>query len=364
MKALNKIATKVAGVALATIMATGGLTVFAAETADQGYSDSFSVRARRSHALVYFNYTGDNKTMTVSESGYYSIDFSAQNPGDYPKELFITNETTGESITSVSGPWNSYSIPGVYLEAGTEYGVSVYADDFMGFTILEDSGSREFTVTATREESADPVDIDDVLIFPVIKPETVAMPEIVIDDEEDETPVLFDMYVDCSDLDDGEAIPSMPEIVIDPEEEEPVRFTMSFNTDIENTELTATPVEISLSAEQIKALSVRNFVGHLYLEGLGRNISVEETDYWVDMMLNRNVSASEVATMILTSSELVDRNMTDEEYASILNDVFDSDSEEEILSNLTYGTSLQTVIEDLAGTDAWASKCAFYGVNV
>jgi hypothetical protein len=355
MKAINKIATKVAGVALATVMAVGGMTVFAAENGDQVYSDSFSVRARRSHALVYFNYTGENKTMTVSESGYYSIDFNSQDPGDYPRELFITNLTTGESVTSVCGPRDSYSIPGVYLEAGSQYDVSVYADDFMGFTILQDSGSREFTVSATLEERIDPVDIDDVVNFPLLRPGIPSMPELVIDDvEEDETPVLFSLYVDCSDLDDDEVIPSTSDIVTD--------------TDIETTESvvtpTITPESIVLSAEQIKALSVRNFVGHLYLEGLGRNISVEETDYWVDMMLNRNVSASEVATMILTSSELTDRNMTDEEYASILNDVFDSDSEEEILSDLTYGTSLQTVIDDLAGTDAWASKCAFYGVNV
>lgn len=351
MKTITRIATKIAGTALATAMLLGGATVFAAETADQGYSDSFSVKARRSHALVYFNYTGDNKTMTVSESGYYSIDFSAQNPGDYPKELFITNETTRESITSVSGPWNSYSIPGVYLEAGTEYGVSVYADDFMGFTILEDSGSREFTVTATLESKPEAEEA-----------EIPSMPEIVID----EAPVLFDMYVDLSSEKQDEEVPAIPETAADKEDEEPaaVDTVIDVDIDVDADIEDILPSASILTPDQIRTLSVKNFVGHLYLEGLGRQASEEELNYWVESLSCCRITATEAAAQILTSAEFKGQDNNNEQLAAILNNVFNTKAAEDTLAQLNDGASVSSVIEQLADSDDWASKCAFYGVNV
>ena len=310
---MSKIATKIAGVALATVMMVGGMTVFAAEPGDQVSSNTFHITATREYFWESFTYLEDVKTFTVPDTGYYSIRFTAENPDDYNKEAFLY-DSHGHTLVSTCGDWKNFSVPGIDLVAGEEYSLKVYANDFMGFT-FSNNGAVDITISVTLEEK-----IEDEVV-----PEVIEEPEII---EEPEAVEISEVIAAAEPAEI--AVPAIPRLTV----------------------------------EQIRAMSIRNFVGHLYLEGLGRNISVEETNYWVDMMLNQDVSATEAATMILTSSEITDREMTDEEYASILNDVFDTNSEEEILSQLNYGASVQTVIEDLAGTDEWTSKCAFYGVNV
>ena len=324
---MSKIATKIAGVALATVMMVGGMTVFAAEPGDEVCNNTFRVTATRDSIFSYFTYQGDTKTFIAPETGSYNFRFTSEESGDYTREVFI-HDSQGNTLASNCGHWESTTIPGINLTAGEEYIINFYADDFMGWTFSY-SGDAYFIVSVTLDEKFEEEVVPEVIDEPEIidEPEVIEEPEII-----EESDVII-----------------TPEII---------------------TEATQKPVETiapaipRLTVEQIRSMSIRNFVGHLYLEGLGRNISVEETNYWVDMMLNQDVSATEAATMILTSSEITDREMTDEEYASILNDVFDTDSEEEILSQFNYGASVQTVIEDLAGTDEWTSKCAFYGVNV
>ena len=313
MKAMSKIATKIAGVALATVMAVGGMSVFAAETGDQVYSENLYVTAERESIWDSFDYIGSTTTMTVPEDGFYTISLSSDHDEDSYKSIRIY-DSNGRIPLDSSGYWESTSYSGIDLYAGVEYTIEAYAKDFMGWTFAYD-GIEVINVSLTLTEK-----IEDEVV-----PEVIDEPEIIEEPEEVEISEVI-AAAEPAEI----AVPAIPRLTV----------------------------------EQIRAMSIRNFVGHLYLEGLGRNISVEETNYWVDMMLNQDVSATEAATMILTSSEITDREMTDEEYASILNDVFDTDSEEEILSQLNYGASVQTVIEDLAGTDEWTSKCAFYGVNV
>ena len=356
MKPKNTIATKIAGVALATVMMLGGMTVFAAEPGDQMYGDTLTVKAERSHWLVYFDYTGDNKTMTVDETGYYTISFNAQKPGDYPKSLLITSET-GECLVDINGPWDSFSLPGIHLEQGVNYNISMYADDFMGFTILEDKGSASFTVTATLEE----------------EPE---MPQIVIDED----PVFIDCYFDMTEETEisDEQVPEIEEteipdeqipdtVVEEPETEAAVESAIIEEAaDAEDEEAkTETPSVIFLTPEQIKLLSVKNFLGHMYVEGLGRNINSDEMDYWLDL-LNRDVSATDIATQILTSEEFSEKNLTDDEFAAVLDNVFGikSADDAQVLEALSQGASRESVIEQFAQTSDWASKCAFYYVNV
>ena len=338
MKAMNKITTKIAGVALATVMMLGGMTVFAAQPENQSVSTTLTVYAERSHALVYFDYYAVHRSIYVPEDGRYNITFTAERAGDYPKEMFISSEY-GDTITSVCGPLDTYTLENIHLEAGVEYDISVYAEDFVGFTVFSDADSADFTVTATLVESDTP-DIEDVVNFPE-EPEIPSMPTIVIDAPEDE-PTAFDLYVDLSDIDND----------------------VDNDTDTDLDTSNAAPIVVSLTPEQIRTLSVHNFVGHLYLEGLGRHATIAEMNYWADKLMCCSITASEAASQILTSAELNEHDFDNEQMAVILNDVFDTESVEDILAQLNDGASVQSVIEQLAGTDDWASKCAFYGVNV
>ena len=349
MKSMNKIVTKIAA-ALTTVMLFGGMAVFAAVPGDRMYSDTLTVTAKRSHWLVCFNYTGDNKTMTVDESGYYTISFNAQKPGDYPKSLLITSDT-GRCVVDVSGEWNSYSLSGIYLEEGVNYNIYMYADDFVGFTFLQDKVSADFTVTATfegtGEEEEQTPEVPEAPETPEIpeapetpdEPEVPAMPEIVIN----EAPIIYDLYVDLSDM------PETPDEETSAEAGTPAAPAITDEVEAEED----TPSVFTLTIEQIRMLSMKNFIGHLYLEGLGRNIKPEEMNYWMDK-LNCGVSATEIATQILTSAEFNNKNLDNEALASVLNDVFDSTSDD-TLAQLNSGASVESVIEQLAATDNWAS---------
>jgi hypothetical protein len=69
--------------------------------------------------------------------------------------------------------------------------------------------------------------------------------------------------------------------------------------------------------------------------------------------------------MILTSDEFEDKDLTDEEFASVVNDVFGiENADDSVVEQLSDGVSRASVIEQLAETSDWASKCAFYMVNV
>ena len=77
-----------------------------------------------------------------------------------------------------------------------------------------------------------------------------------------------------------------------------------------------------LTPDQIKTMSVRNFVGHMYLECLGRTATDEEMANYIDMLQNRGVTASTIAASMLTSKEFEDKNVSNEEFVAILTNVF------------------------------------------
>ena len=120
----------------------------------------------------------------------------------------------------------------------------------------------------------------------------------------------------------------------------------------------AVPVDLRIA-------SVDNFVGHMYLECLGREASQAEIDFWADKLMNGDITATSVAAQMLTSDEFGNRNISDEEFVAILTNVFgDGISEQTALAALTSGKTRSGVINQFAGSEQWAAKCAFYMVNV
>lgn len=313
MKSMRGITTKIAGVALATVMAFGGMSVFAAETGDQVYSENLYVTATRESVWDDFDYIGRTTTMTVPEDGIYTITLSSDHDEDYYKSIRIY-DSNGRIPLDSSGYWESTSYSGIDLYAGVEYTIEAYAKDFMGWTFAYD-GIEVINVSLTLTE----------------KIEEEVVPEI----------------------------PEEPEEIIEVEEE-PVAAA----TPAEQPAVTALPVIPSLSAEQIRALAVRNFVGHLYIEGLGRRATEAEITEWADKLLCCSITATEAASQILTSSEMNDHNFDNDQLAVILDEVFNTNAASDTAAQLNNGASVASVIEQLAGTDNWTTKCAFYEVNV
>lgn len=141
-------------------------------------------------------------------------------------------------------------------------------------------------------------------------------------------------------------------------------YADAVNVEAPVSEITETAPAVSAESIDARLASIKNFVGHLYTDGLGRQATEAEKTYWADLILCCSITGTDATSQILTSAEFDEHDFDNEQIAAILNDVFDTESEEDILAQLNGGASIESVIEQLAGTDEWASKCAFFGVNV
>ena len=385
MKEMRRITTKIAGVALATVMAFGGTAVFAADNGDQVYSRNFYAKAERNHILADWNYIPDTATFTVPEDGKYTICMSSDHDADSYKSVEIS-DSNGRIPVQNSGYWESTSIQDIDLYEGVEYTIEASAKNFMGYTLACDgivviNVSLELTEKFEEEEEIDGEGV--VPYFP-------EMPEVPRMPGDPDVPVIPEITTEPIAKPDAEVIPVVPgtpEAVTAEDKDDPVTLTTpeqkpavqtSIQTEVQpsaepaaqneaepvSEETIAAPVFSSLSAEQIRALSVKNFVGHLYIEGLGRYATDKEIGYWADKLMCGSITATQAASQILTSTEFNEHEFDNEKIASILDEVFGTNVKADTLDKLNNGDSLASVIEQLAGSEDWASKCAFYKVNV
>ena len=112
-----------------------------------------------------------------------------------------------------------------------------------------------------------------------------------------------------------------------------------------------------------RILTIRHFVESLYVDALGRNATIAERNQWVDMILGQNVTGDKVAETFLTSNEFVNRNLDDEEFIAVINNIFfngkmSEDMQADILDDLDLGTSREDIVEQMIATEQWASVCA------
>lgn len=313
---MKKFATKVMGIALAVPMVLGGAMVSADEIGAQQDAPAPGDEVFQAEYYVSGTRYGGQKY-------YYGLDtFVAPVSGDY---YFVTSNEDDNYLYAVQSVEPEFSIDGNLSTNPGDFW-NCYATMHLneGAHIVSWQGRYPgfFTLTGTLV-NIDPVEDNDVAVE---EDADVAVEDVVIIEENTvDMPVLT--FAD--------------EIVVDSED------------------YSGVPVDERLA-------SVRNFVGHLYLEGLGRECSAEDLESWVDKIVGQNISASEVATQILTSSEFDGRNLSDEEFAAVINDVFGmkADKTSEIVEALSSGTSRASVIGMYTKTEDWASKCAFYLVNV
>ena len=328
---------KAAGVALSAVLMLGASgQVFASEVGDTEFNSSFTIEAHRQSRYSTWAYTPDQQTFTPSDSGCYFVRTDSQDA--YSKTVTII-DSNGNVITSgtTDGTTGSFA---VVLEAGVEYQICASANEFVRNSQAHD-GSTQYTVSMVYGYQGCPSPVYDY-----------TAPEGLLDDHcptlpADEFLLGEPLFFECD-------IGTAPEIdaVIDEDV-------------VVETVLPEIPALPALSAEDIKTMSVRNFVGHMYLECLGRTATDEEMANYIDMLQNRGVTASTIAASMLTSKEFEDKNVSNEEFVAILTNVFgDGISSDVALAALESGNSRSAVIHQFEGTQQWASRCAFYQVNV
>lgn len=121
--------------------------------------------------------------------------------------------------------------------------------------------------------------------------------------------------------------------------------------------------------EQIRAQLISNFVERLYIVALDRSYDVVGRDYWVDQLMNQGNSGSYVAKGFFHSQEFLARDLSDEEFVTVLYSVFfDRTPDAEGFANwtnaLANGATRDQVIAGFAGSPEWAATCARYEVNI
>ena len=129
-----------------------------------------------------------------------------------------------------------------------------------------------------------------------------------------------------------------------------------------------TPAPV-ITPEQIQRMAVEHFVERLYVEALGRQFDKNGRDAWADILMAGG-SASAVARGFFGSREFLNRDLTNEEFVTILYKVF-YDSVPQTGSYTNWVDALyddtmtrSELIDNFISSYEWASFCARYGVNV
>ena len=346
---------KAAGVALSAVMMLGaGSQVMAAQTGDADYTSNITVEAHRASRYSTWSYSPAEDMVSVNDSGRYSVSINCDR--SFPKTITIADQA-GNVISEYSTTDSSFSYD-VDLYSGENFTITVTAENFVTNSQAHD-GSAVINVSMALDEAYPDVlpsglvsDHCDESMFvggaignPNLEP---VFPQGMLDDHCDES-----MFIGGS----------IPLVIVD--EAIPADEVVTASIDEVTTSGVSDIAVNFLTPDQIKTMSVRNFVGHMYLECLGRTATDEEMANYIDMLQNRGVTASTIAASMLTSKEFEDKNVSNEEFVAILTNVFgDGISSDVALAALESGSSRSAVIHQFAGTQQWASRCAFYQVNV
>ena len=121
--------------------------------------------------------------------------------------------------------------------------------------------------------------------------------------------------------------------------------------------------------EQLRQMSVNNFVENLYLTILNRQFDAAGRDSWLNCIMQQGGTATSVVIGFLESPEYTSYNVSDEEFVATCYRVFcnraaTSAETASWVAQLEGGTSRDTVIRQFAQSPEWANICAYFKVNV
>ena len=391
---MKNMKAKIASAALVTTMLFGGAQVFADQNPAQCFHGNLRVEAHRASRYSTWSYDSADDIISVRDTGRYTVLINCDR--EFPKTITIS-DAAGNVISEISTT-DSVVAYDVDLYSGEDFTISVSAENFVTNSQAHD-GSTDINVFMTLEEAYPDVlpaglqdDHCDETMFvggangnpnqaPVFPQGMISdhcdetmfvggangnpnqepvLPQGMISDHCDET-----MFVGGANGNPNQE-PVFPQGMISDHCDESMFVVGAISLPLDDAKLpdTSRVVVASLTVEQIRAMSVDNFVGHMYLECLGREASQAEINFWADKLMNGDITATSVAAQMLTSEEFENRNISDEEFVAILTSVFgDGISEQTALAALASGKTRSGVINQFAGSEQWASKCAFYCVN-
>lgn len=121
--------------------------------------------------------------------------------------------------------------------------------------------------------------------------------------------------------------------------------------------------------EQLRAMSVQNFVEGMYLTVLNRQFDAQGRDSWVSLILEQGGTATAVSIGFLESPEFTSKNLSNEEFVATCYRVFcnraaTAAETAQWVAQLEGGATRDSVIRQFAQSPEWASICAFFKVNV
>lgn len=113
--------------------------------------------------------------------------------------------------------------------------------------------------------------------------------------------------------------------------------------------------------------NVKNFVIRLYIVCLGRNYDEDGLAYWHSLLVNHEISGSQIGIAFFTSQELKDRNLSDEDYVALLYSVL-MDRFSDVMGRkywkdlLATGTSREEILYAFVTSEEFVSLCEQYGI--
>ena len=124
----------------------------------------------------------------------------------------------------------------------------------------------------------------------------------------------------------------------------------------------------SLSPEQSRKLAVEQFVEELYINALGRTFDVTGRDAWVAQLMQGG-SAAGVVNGFIGSQEFIGLNVDNASFVKILYRVFfDRTPAASEVANwvnaIESGATRTQVVNEFAKSPEWATRCAYYMINV
>lgn len=128
------------------------------------------------------------------------------------------------------------------------------------------------------------------------------------------------------------------------------------------------PDEPVYTPEQLREMNITHFVDNLYLVALERPYDVQGRDNWTNQLLVNGKSGSDIVYGFLNSSEFIGRNLSDEEYITLLYRIFfDREPDAEGMANwkkaLAGGATRNDILRGFADSPEWLAYCARYQVN-
>ena len=312
--------TKIMATALAATLLLGGATVFADETemtdavpGSQVFSDNILIpRGRKPEGRMH---TASCELFTVPVSGEYYFTTSGNHINEFGTRSISTSFTINGCDSNNSRGGSNLAI---HLEAGQVYSIIVRGDA-RGGSIFSITGSLLMADGYYQEE---------------IGPDSIYyIPEEIIPEEVTPEEEISDAATPEEDVPEA----AMPEIVT-----------------------------VADEASDARLLSVRNFIGTLYNNVLGRQIEADGSDMWVDKIMGQAFTGTEVVEQMFASSEFASRDLSDEEFIDTLFAVFGTDTydADEIMLAIADGKARIEIVSSFTQSEQWASYCAFYGVNV